>query len=328
MTDFTHVAVGVIRNSSGEVLLARRPDHVHQGGLWEFPGGKVEAGESLQQALARELKEELGIEIDNFRPLIQVRHEYADKNVLLDVCEVREFRGEPRGNEGQPLRWVAVNALGEPYYPLPAANAPILKALHLPDQLMITGEFESWIDFESRLEQGLAKGIKLVQFRVAEEFDRELLEAARQRGHRYDTKLVVNTGFAKGEFLDEGFYAEVADWADGVHLPTRQLMNLEQRPLRPHKILGASCHNVAELTQAERLDVDYAFLSPVLATASHSHATPLGWERFGELCTAVNVPIYALGGLSAEHITQAKTQGGQGIAAIMSLWEQGGSTND
>jgi 8-oxo-dGTP diphosphatase len=122
-----HVAVGVIIDGSSRVLIARRPDHIHQGGLWEFPGGKVEAGESLETALARELAEELDIRIGTIEPLLEVSHDYSDKSVLLDVCLVRDFSGEPRGLEGQPLRWVATAELAA--YRFPAANQAIVTAL-------------------------------------------------------------------------------------------------------------------------------------------------------------------------------------------------------
>jgi 8-oxo-dGTP diphosphatase len=102
-----HVAAAVIRDGSGQILIARRADSQHQGGLWEFPGGKVEADESVETALARELHEELGIVVGAARPLIKIRHDYPDKQVLLDVWEVSAFTGEPHGAEGQPLAWVA-----------------------------------------------------------------------------------------------------------------------------------------------------------------------------------------------------------------------------
>ena len=106
MTKVVHVAVGVIKNNLDQILIAKRPDDAHQGGLWEFPGGKVEAGETLTQALARELREELAIEVQSITPLIQIQHDYSDKSVLLDVCLVDGFTGIAQGNEGQPIRWV------------------------------------------------------------------------------------------------------------------------------------------------------------------------------------------------------------------------------
>lgn len=122
-----HVAVGVILDGDRNILITRRAPDAHQGGLWEFPGGKVEEGELTREALARELREELGIEIGRTSALLEVHHDYGDKVVLLDVQVVWEFRGEARPREGQPMAWVAPQALSQ--YPFPAANLPIVAAV-------------------------------------------------------------------------------------------------------------------------------------------------------------------------------------------------------
>lgn len=126
-TQLVHVAVGVIVGGLG-ILIARRPESAHQGGLWEFPGGKVEVGEPVQEALARELDEELGITVTGPQPLIEIKHDYGDKQVLLDVWWVTAFSGEPRGKEGQPIAWVKPEKLSD--YAFPAANQPIITAIH------------------------------------------------------------------------------------------------------------------------------------------------------------------------------------------------------
>ncbi len=124
-----HVAVGVILNANGAILLSKRHADAHQGGLWEFPGGKVEHGESLADAMYRELEEELGILIDRERlePLVEVRHDYGDKQVFLDTWLVWSFAGEPHGREGQPLAWVEPDDLADLQFP--AANDPIVDAV-------------------------------------------------------------------------------------------------------------------------------------------------------------------------------------------------------
>lgn len=122
-----HVAVGIVTNADGAVLIARRPDHVHQGGLWEFPGGKVESGETVAAALQRELHEELGIAVQAAEPWLHVQHAYEDKSVLLDVWWVRSYAGEPQGREGQPLAWVMPAAMLD--LPFPAADQAIIDAL-------------------------------------------------------------------------------------------------------------------------------------------------------------------------------------------------------
>ena len=99
-----HVAAAAIHDQNGHVLLSRRAPDSHQGGLWEFPGGKLEPGESVASALRRELQEELDIQVSEHHPLIRVRHDYADRRVLLDVHKVTAWQGQPRGVENQPLR--------------------------------------------------------------------------------------------------------------------------------------------------------------------------------------------------------------------------------
>ena len=129
-----HVAVGVILDDHNRVLISRRADDAHQGGLWEFPGGKVEAGESLLEALARELREELDIHVNDSEPLLEISHDYSDKSVLLDVHVVRGFGGKPRGLENQPLAWVPASQLSD--YQFPEANVPIVDAV----QALVAGE--------------------------------------------------------------------------------------------------------------------------------------------------------------------------------------------
>ncbi len=123
-----HVVAGIIYSpDQQQILIAKRPDHLHQGGLWEFPGGKVDQDESPEAALIRELEEELAIRAEACNPFRQISHRYPDKAVMLDFWQVSSFSGEPRGQEGQQVRWIALAELAE--YPFPAANTPIVEAL-------------------------------------------------------------------------------------------------------------------------------------------------------------------------------------------------------
>ena len=124
MASRIHVAVGVLIDAKDCVLLTRRLKGTHLAGYWEFPGGKVEAGESVQTALARELQEELGTKIGKTVPLMTVSHDYGEKQVLLDVHQVKDWDGEPHGAEGQPLAWVDAASLNE--FQVPEANAGIM----------------------------------------------------------------------------------------------------------------------------------------------------------------------------------------------------------
>lgn len=307
--DTVRVAAAVLMNAQGHVLISRRPAQAHQGGLWEFPGGKIEPGETVFAALCRELEEELGITVQTGRPLIRIPYRYPDKAVLLDVWRVEGYSGEPQGCEGQPLQWVAPERLSE--FSFPAANAPIISAARLPERYLITPEPDA--DFLPRLEQALAGGIQLLQLRAKTLATDDYIALAREvcaRAHRHGAQVLLNA--------EPAWVAPTG--ADGVHLTSARLRGLATRPLPPSLWVAASCHDAAELAQATRLGVDFAVLGPVQATASHPQALPLEWDRFQALAEAVALPVYALGGLAEADLTRAWQAGAQGIAAIRGLW--------
>lgn len=307
-----HVAAAVIRGADGRILIARRPDDKHQGGLWEFPGGKVEADESVEQALARELDEELGIRPSAARPLLQVRHDYPDKQVLLDVWDVSAFTGEPHGAEGQPLAWVAPDRLGD--YQFPAANRPIVAAARLPERYLITPDDLDPLALLDGLQAALGQGVRLIQLR-----------APRLSAEQYRALAADALGLCAGraQMLLKGPLAWLADFPTaGWHLTARQLSELAQggRPLAARSWLAASCHSLEELALATQLDVDFVTLSPLRPTLSHPGAPALGWPRATELLQGVNLPVYLLGGLGPADIPQAWQAGAQGVAGIRGLW--------
>ena len=133
------MAAAAIVNDNNEVLISQRAIDVHQGGLWEFPGGKLELGESAQQALLRELEEELNIRATSCRPLIKVTHQYPDKMVLLDVWKVEDYTGQAVGREGQAIKWQSIDQLHPTEFP--AADIPVIQSLNLPEHYLITGKF-------------------------------------------------------------------------------------------------------------------------------------------------------------------------------------------
>jgi 8-oxo-dGTP diphosphatase len=307
------VAAAVIVGPDGRILISRRHDHLHQGGLWEFPGGKQEPGEDARQALRRELHEELGIEVLQARPLIRVLHDYGDRRVLLDVWRVEAFSGTPQGREGQPLAWVTPDELGR--YDFPAANRPILRAARLPDRYLITPEPGPDSDaFLGQLEVSLARGIRLLQLRAKslspDAYTRlaaRVVPLAREQGARVllngPAELVRELGAA------------------GLHLSSAALRQCQERPLPEDYWLCASCHDDIELGRAVRLGADCALLSPVQATASHPGVAPLGWAAFQALTDPCPLPVYALGGLGPADLETAWHHGAQGIAAIRGLWD-------
>jgi 8-oxo-dGTP diphosphatase len=306
-----HVAVGVITNPQGQVLIAKRPTHVHQGDLWEFPGGKLEPGEDVQMALRRELQEELDIQVQSCRPLGTIRYAYPERTVLLDIHRVDAFAGEPRGREGQPIKWVDIEQLRQ--HTFPAANQGIIHMLELPDYCLITGKFASIEDFENKLRVSLQHGIRLVQLRAKEleiSAQIDLAKKALDLCQEYEAKLLLNPSLGHGHGVDVA----------GVQLTSQQLFEFDTRPVASDKLLSASVHNASELRQAEKLQADFVLLSPVLPTASHPDAEALGWENFQQLVKQAHCPVYALGGVNASHLQQARACGAHGIAAISAFW--------
>lgn len=308
-----HVVAGVVCNSKGEILLARRPEHSHQGGLWEFPGGKREEQESVKQALARELQEELGIIVQPARPLIRITHAYPDKKILLEVWQVEQWQGQVWGREGQPVQWCSPNNLKN--FTFPAANLPIITAVQLPSLYLITPEPSSSTDpkFFYQLEACLDQGISLVQLRAKNLSERDYCYAAERAltlCERYAARLLVNATPAIA--LSVG--------TPGVHLTSERLQNYVERPLSSELWVAAACHSLEDIEKANFIGVDFIVLSPVHATASHPEVQPLGWFKFFQLTESANCPVFALGGMERAEVSKAWAHGAQGIAAIRGLW--------
>lgn len=308
-----HVVAAVIRDQQGRVLIAKRPDDKHQGGLWEFPGGKLEDNETRQQALARELHEELGITVNTAQPLIQFRYDYPDQSVLLDVWQVDQFSGDAHGKEGQQINWVDTKDFEQ--YDFPVANRPIIQASRLPDCYMVTPEPdpEQLDSYLSKLKQALESGIRLVQFRAKKLTTEERLSIGQhvvQLCRAYQAQCIANMSIDEARLIS----------AHGVHLTSQRLFEFNQRPVADDFYLVASCHTREDLEQAQIMGADFVVLSPVKATASHPDADPLGWPRFAEMVEDVTIPVYALGGMQSDDVSDARHAGGQGIAAIRSLW--------
>lgn len=312
------MAAGVLANARGEILVSRRSDDAHQGGLWEFPGGKLEAGEDVAAALARELREEIGIRVDSARPLIRVRHDYGDRAVLLDVWRVNAWHGTVRAREGQALQWLAPDTLTG--LPMPAADVPIISAARLPERYLITPSLQGDRQaFLAALRASVDAGVRLVALRAGDLRDTELTALAREAAavcRARGARMLINADPALLE----------ASGADGVHLSSERLMAARARPVPDGAWLAASCHDADELAKAARVGAEFAVLSPVAATASHPQAEPLGWPRFRELVEEVNLPVYALGGMASQDLERAWKHGAQGIAAIRALWQNGAST--
>jgi 8-oxo-dGTP diphosphatase len=303
------VAVGVIIGPDGRVLMAERPAGKPSAGYWEFPGGKLEPGESAAEALARELHEELGVEIETARPWITRLHAYSYATVRLHIHRVTQWHGEPHGREGQHLSWVDPQAPS--VSPLLPANHSIMQALALPAVYAITHAAEYGVSaFMQRLRTALANGIRLIQVRerglpseTLAAFASEVTELA----HACGARVLVNN--------DEQLCGIAG--ADGIHLPAMSLM---QRSSRPEGLCGASCHTREELLHAAALGVDFVVLSPVLPTRSHPGEPTLGWDAFAALCRELPMPVYALGGMHVGMLDTAIAHNAHGVALLSGIW--------
>lgn len=306
-----HVVAAVLRDARGRVLLARRTAGRDLAGAWEFPGGKVEAGETALQALGRELDEELGIRVLAAEPLISVPQAYPGKRIVLDVHTVQAFEGTPRGRERQALAWSPLEKLSR--YTMPPADRPVVAALISPGRYLVSPETVEPAAFLAHLDRALAAGVRRVQLRVRGLPAASLAALAREAASRCRV--------LGAELLVNGEPGLAADLGLGLHLRARELMALSALPpVAPGQRVAASCHDADELARAEQLGVHFAVLGPVRATESHPGATPLGWDRFSLLREGVSLPIYAIGGMKAADVALARRHGAQGVAGIRGLW--------
>ncbi|RBW49463.1 Nudix family hydrolase [Marinobacter sp. F3R11] len=317
-----HVAVGVIVRA-GRVLIARRPDHVHQGGLLEFPGGKVELNETVQDALAREIYEETGLKIPQgtLRPVIGIRHDYGDKRVFLDVWRTDQAQGEAHGREGQFVDWVHPDDLRDDDFP--AANRPIIRALRLPSQLAITGTIDTVDAGVRQLRSALAEPLQ----QNGESPGLVILRAPRMAAEDYCSLATLASGICEAAGAGLVLHGSPAVFdgnpgAAGLHLPWREAEKLDVRPVPDRVWLGVSCHDAVQIDHAVTIGADYVTLGPVKLTATHPGMPAIGWARFRELLSRATIPVFGLGGLEMADLDQVKRVGGQGIAGIRYWWPQ------
>ena len=309
-TDLIEVVAAGLTQPDGRVLLAQRPPGKPYAGYWEFPGGKVEAGESLEAALARELHEELGIVVSRPCRWITRVFDYPHATVRLNFFRVFEWQGVPHPHEGQVFSWQRPDAVE--VTPLLPANFPILKALSLPPLLGISHAESLGVDtFLARLDVALHNGLRLIQLRdktLPEDVRLDLARETVRRAQRHGARVLVNGSPDLAR----------AAGADGVHLDSSAAAQLTERPACDW--VGVSCHGAAELAHAAAIGADFALLSPVLPTPTHPGAATLGWETFSALAAVSPIPVYGLGGLGRDDVALAQSHGAHGVALLRGAW--------
>ena len=307
------VAAGVLIRRDGRFLLASRPSGKPYASYWEFPGGKVEVGESTANALARELREELGIEIGSAYPWVVRVFDYPHALVRLHFFRIFEWNGQPRAREHQSFGFFSADDL--PDGPLLPATIPVLRWLALPSIYAISDARQLGRElFLSRLDCALGLGLKLLQFR---EPSLTASDAVALFG-----EVLARTRAAGATLLVSSRHdSALWDRADGVHFIASDLARLGQRPGMAW--VGASVHSIAEIERASMLQLDFVVAGPVLPTATHPHQPALGWEEFGRVIANASLPAYALGGMRPSDLTDAMSHGAHGIASLSAVWQKG-----
>jgi 8-oxo-dGTP diphosphatase len=328
----TDVAVAVFMQRDGSFLLASRPEGKPYAGYWEFPGGKIEVGEYVRDALIREIVEELNVVVEDCTPWFTFGMHYEHATVRLHTWRVTQWRDADaenvkgmHGMEGQQFAWQRLADIT--VAPTLAGCVPIFRALSLPTTYAITNASEIGVDAYLASLRALSVAIDhssksasrtapngefrevtfppLIQVReknlprdALEKFAREVIAISRE----HQSRVLINSDIALAEKVG----------AAGVHLTSAQLAALHERP--DVAWVGASVHTRDALELAAIRKCDFAVLGSVKATASHPGQTPMGWDAFTQLVRDTPIPVYAIGGMTREDLAQAMRCGAHGIA--------------
>ncbi|MCL2831467.1 MAG: Nudix family hydrolase [Betaproteobacteria bacterium] len=317
-----------IYGETREFLLARRPKGKVYAGWWEFPGGKLEAGESFDEALKRELDEELNIIVESATPWLNREFSYPHARVHLRFFRVTRWKSrnadrlsgkrELEAYEHDAIAWLdSATAFTTPAVsPILPANAPILKALSLPQSCGITAAAKRGVRAElERLKNGLAAGLKMIQVRdktLPRQERQRFLHAVCEHARAHGALTLLNVEGEEDFQLARQAFGE--DRLTGIHLSAAALQAAQERPEFPW--VGASCHNAEEIEHAARLQLDFAVLGPVLPTPTHPGHPGIGWAAFSSLAEAAQIPVFALGGMRHELKESAQSHGAHGIALL------------
>ncbi|CAC9961250.1 hypothetical protein [uncultured Gammaproteobacteria bacterium] len=299
------VVVGVLRNKNQEILIAQRQKAQFMGGFWELPGGKIEANESPEQTISRELKEELGIQVNQVNLHQTMVHHYEDRTVQLSIYNINQYQNKPTGVEGQVISWVKIEALND-YQLLPTMRA-FIHSITLPNKYWITPannhQSDEWM---AKFEQKLTQNIELIQLRSKIALKSSFIAELYNKCKQHNIKLLLNT-------INKSFEET---YCDGWHLTTHEMLKLTTRPCPKNKLLSISTHNLNEALNAQTIGADFIVISPIQPTQTHPNTTPIGWNTAKEVVDKLNIPVYFLGGMSEQDLDKTLKLGAQGIAGV------------
>ncbi|CAC9588840.1 Thiazole tautomerase TenI-like domain [uncultured Gammaproteobacteria bacterium] len=297
--------VGVLRNKNQEILIAQRRKSQFMGGFWELPGGKIENEESPEQAIIRELNEELGIQVKHSSLHQTMVHHYEDRIVELSIYNINQYQNTPIGLEGQAIAWARVTDLNN-HQLLPTMRA-FIHSITLPNKYWITPSDQHQSDeWMSKFEQKLTSGIGLIQLRSKTILNSEFITELYNKCKHNSVKLLLNT--ANKTFNEPS--------SDGWHLTTNEMLQLDKRPCTKDKLLGVSTHNLTEALKAQSIGADFVVISPVQATQTHPDTIPIGWDSAIDVVDKLNIPVYFLGGMRIKDLKKTRKIGAQGIAGV------------
>ena len=350
MSQIKDVAVAIVFNDKGQFLLGQRPSGKPYEGYWEFPGGKLETGETVWQALCRELDEELGLQPQVGTPWVTRVFTYPHATVRLHFWRVTAWQGQPHGREGQAFAWAnidprALNPLAALPQPLLPASLPVLRWLSLPDYVVLshasemgTAQFVQaltvaaqaqqipWLLLrEPSLSQQEVAGLYATVLPLCAQYAVRLSVSSRHVNKSRDARGDPNERCAGATHIhyteqDSAQLPAVVNTTESTDLAPGADIQTAAQALAPW--YGASCHHAAGLAALANTSVDYAFLGSVLPTASHPGQPALGWAAWETAIQATPVPTYAIGGLSRADIPTAQATGGQGVALQRGFWER------
>jgi 8-oxo-dGTP diphosphatase len=290
------VAIAILIHR-GKILVGWREEQQHQGGKHEFPGGKVEQGETPEEACRREIYEEVGIGLKDWHQFDYIHHEYDD--IIVNLHLFHSYVPDELLNLiHQPWEWYTREQLL--HLNFPKANKDIIKRLYWPHLIKI-----------SNMLTPVEGSDALLYWRIEEaDADQRYLEQLSALDENQLSNLIINTD------LWQQLSPELKKQIKTVHLKQSQLMNLHKGDLTVGVRYIAACHNAFSLKQAEQIGCDAVFISPVKPTTTHPEALALGWERFADLAQNSQIPVFALGGVHPDDLVTAQQHGAYGLAGI------------